>query len=503
MSIRRQSIISSGIVYAGFAIGLLNTYLFTREGGFTPSEYGLTGAFLAIANIMFSFASLGMPAFIYKFYPYYTDNLEPNENDMMTLALFTSLVGFALVMLSGFFFKNLVIRKFGGNSADLVKYYYWVFPFGFGLTLYSLLEAYAWQLKKSVLTNYLREIQWRFYTTVLIILTILGTIKRFDLFIKLYALGYLLLAGALLTYLVASGKFHLRFKLSRVTKKFSKKISSLAALVWSGSLIFNIANFFDIIVIAAVLPNGLALVGIFTLAQSVAAIIQAPQRAIISATMAPLSRAWKDKDFGKLKQIYIRSAINQLLFAAGMFALILMNFNDAVISFHLQRKFLEVGYVFFFLGLMRVIDMGTGLNAQIIATSVHWRFEFFSGLVLLAFSLPLNYILAKKMGVVGPAIATLAAMVIYNAIRYAFLFRKFGMQPFTAKTIFTILLAVAGFLICHLLLSQFNGFGWIVLRSLLFLAIYIPGILWLRLTPDLVPVLTTIKKRLGLGKPKA
>ena len=80
-TIRRQSIISSGIVYLGFALGLLNTYLFTREGGFTKAQYGLTGTFIAFANIMFSVASLGMPAFIGKFFPYYNAHVEQRKND--------------------------------------------------------------------------------------------------------------------------------------------------------------------------------------------------------------------------------------------------------------------------------------------------------------------------------------------------------------------------------------------------------------------------------------
>ncbi|MBD0288871.1 MAG: lipopolysaccharide biosynthesis protein, partial [Flavisolibacter sp.] len=58
-TIRRQSIISSVIVYFGFALGFFNTYLFTREGGFTKEEYGLTGTFIAIGYIMYSAASLG------------------------------------------------------------------------------------------------------------------------------------------------------------------------------------------------------------------------------------------------------------------------------------------------------------------------------------------------------------------------------------------------------------------------------------------------------------
>ena len=50
--IRRQSIISTIFVYFGFAIGFINTWLFTRDGSsFSLAEYGLTGAFIAIGNI--------------------------------------------------------------------------------------------------------------------------------------------------------------------------------------------------------------------------------------------------------------------------------------------------------------------------------------------------------------------------------------------------------------------------------------------------------------------
>ena len=132
--IRRQSIISSLVVYIGFAIGFFNTYLFTREGGFTQAQYGLTGIFIAIANIMYSFANLGMGAYIYKFYPYYQDNLSKKKNDQLSWALLISLLGFCLVIIAGILFKDLVIRKFGSNSPDLVKYYYYIFPFGLGLT---------------------------------------------------------------------------------------------------------------------------------------------------------------------------------------------------------------------------------------------------------------------------------------------------------------------------------------------------------------------------------
>ena len=275
--IRKQSIVSSVVVYIGFAIGFVNTYLFTRQGGFSQSEYGLTGIFIAIANIMYSFASFGMTAYIYKFYPYYKDNLPKKKNDMLSWALFVSLFGFCLVIVGGLVFKDLVIRKFGANSPDFVKYYYYIFPFGLGLTLFSILEAYSWMGKKSVLTNFLREVQFRLFTTLLFFLTITGIISSFDLFIKLYSFTYLAIAALLMANMIATGHFHLTLRISRVTRKFYKKIMALVGFVFSGGLVFTISGMFDSILIAAVLPDGLALAGIYTLAQNIASLIQAPQ----------------------------------------------------------------------------------------------------------------------------------------------------------------------------------------------------------------------------------
>ena len=185
--IRRQSIISSVVVYMGFALGFLNTYMFAREGGFTKEQYGLTGIFIAVANLMFSFANVGMTSYIYKFYPYYKENLETKKNDILSWALLISLVSFCFVIIAGIYFKDLITYKFASNSPGFIKYYNWIFPFGLGLTLYSILESYAWQLKKSILTNFLREIQFRLFTTILIVLTFSGLITSFDIFIKIYS----------------------------------------------------------------------------------------------------------------------------------------------------------------------------------------------------------------------------------------------------------------------------------------------------------------------------
>jgi O-antigen/teichoic acid export membrane protein len=494
-NIRRQSIFSSVIIYFGFALGFLNTYFFTRQGRFSESDYGIVSTFIAIANIMLAFSNLGMPSFIHKFYPYYKDNLAKERNDLVTLAIGVSSAGFLLVVIAGYIFKDFVLQHFT-NAPELIKYYDWLFPFGFGLTIYSILEAYAWQEKKSVLTNFLREVLFRIFTTILIVLFFQHVISTFEVFVKFYAFTYVLLTLILLGYLLWKQRVGFHFQLSRVTKKFSKKILALCAFVWGGGLVFNIATAFDTLVIAAVMPKAMLWVGVYSLAQNITSLIQAPQRGIVSAAIAPLSRAWKEKNMDMIGKIYKRSSISQLIFSTGMFALILMNFKDGIHTFSMKETYLHALPAFFLIGAMRIIDMGTGVNAQIMATSVFWRFEFLTGVILFTLTLPLNYYLTRQMGVMGTALSNLITFTIYNFIRCIFLWRKIHVQPFSVKSIYTVVLAASAFLVCYLLFNDYFGIGWIVVRSLCFIILFGGGAILLKLSPDLFHVMDSIKNRL-------
>lgn len=497
-TIRKQSLLSSGLVYFGFGLGFIYTLVFNKV--FTPEQYGLAQMFMALGSIMYYVGNLGMPSYIYKFYPYYRDHVQPRKNDLLSWALLAGLAGFLVVLAGGLIFRGFVIRKFSNQSPEVVRYYQWFFLFGFGLSFYSLLEAYAWQLKRSVLTNYFREVQLRLFNILLVVLFYVGVLKSFDGFVKLYAVGYVLLALCLLVFLAAKKELQLTVTVSTVTRRFFRKIVAQAGLVWSGQLLYNVSLFFAQLVIAAVVPGGLTYVGIYSLAQIVASLVQAPQRAVIAASIGPLARAWKDKDIKRIDRIYQRSAINQLIFSVGMFLLIWINFRDGVLTFHLNKGYLLAQAPFLYIGLRWVVDMGTGVTNQIIGTSTFWRFDFFTGLILIAITLPLNYILTKTIGFTGPAIADLVTFSIYNAIRWIFLYRKFRMQPFTPKTLYTLLLGVAVWWICKMLFAGSHGLLGITFRSVVFVALYGGGALALRLSDDVGPVWQTVKKRLGWSK---
>ncbi len=497
--VRRQSIISTLLVYVGFVTGFVNTYLFTRQGSpFSPSEYAMTGIFIAVANLMFALSNLGSVSVVYKFYPYYNDNLPKRKNDLLTLSLLICIGGFILVTLGGIVFKDFVVRKFSSNSPLFIEYYRWTFPFGFGLLLFTLFEAFGWNIRKPVFTTFLREVFFKLLTFVLIFSLSFHLLPDFDVFIKVYSFTYLLTALALTVFLIWHGEFHLVFQISRVTRRFYKKMVSMAMLVFSGGVIFTVAQFADTFIIMSLLGTGPA--GIFALGSVVSGLVQAPQRGAVAAATPVLAKAWKDKDIAKISMIYRRSGINLLIASLAIFLLIWLSYEDIVISFRLKPAYLDSLWIFFFFGLARVVDLGSGVNSQIIATSTFWRFEFVSGMILLMLIVPLNYFLIKGFGIIGAGYSNLISMSVYNLVRILFLKRKFNMHPFDRKTLIAIALAVMAYFICYFSFNQIHGFAGIILRSISFVALFVGPVLYFDLTPDAIPVIQNIWKRVKKDK---
>jgi len=495
--VRRQSLISTVFVYLGMAIGLFNSWLFTRQGSpFSTTEYGLTNLFVMVGNIMLAFANLGMISTINKFYPYYNDHLEKRKNDLLSWGLLICIIGFMFVILAGFVFKDLLIRKFSAQAPEFVHYYFWIYPFGFSLLLFNLFEIYAWNLRRSILSNFLKEVLFRMITTALIFFVSFKLITSFDTFIKIYAWSYGIVALVLISYLVWKKELHFTFTVSKVTRRLYKKIGIYAGFVFSGGLVFTIAGFIDSITITAL--RGAGAFAIFTVASLVSNLVQAPQRGAIAASTPVLAQAWKDKNLGKIDMIYKRSSINLIIAALGLFFLIWLNYTEGVKFFSLKPIYLDSYQVFIFLAIARIIDLGTGVNSQIIATSNYWRFEFISGVILLGLMTPLNYFLVKEYDIVGAGYSNVISFTVYNLIRITFLWVKFKMQPFTMKTLFAILVALASYLIVYFTFRYFYGFGGLMVRSLVFIALYAGTITWLKLSPDVIPVIKTITGKMRM-----
>ncbi len=491
--IRKQSISSSVLIYFGFAFGALNTYLFTKQGFFEPSQYGLTQAMVSMTLVFYSFACVSMTSVMSRFYPYYNDSLKENENDLLTLAFIISMAGFVLVVIGGFLLKPFFIQKFLTNSPGLVDYYFWLFPFTFFYLIFSILEAHSSIHKKTVFPNFLREGVVRICTTLLIFLYLLKIIS-FDLFIKLFACTYGITTLLLYFFLRKKGQVKLVFKISDVTRKKGKEMARFVSYIYLGVVIITLSQQIDSISIASQLGEGQ--LGIYTLSMYIANVVQVPQRGMVGIATPYMAQAWKDENYAEIQRIYFRSSINLLLISFFIFGNIWLNIDDAYEVFVIDKAYQSGKNVILLLGITKIIDMGTGVNSQLLYTSPSWKFEFYAGVLLLALTLPLNYYLVKHFGIIGAAYSNLISISVYNGVRILFIYKKYKMQPFNAKTIVTILISLAVCLAAYYLTQSLNGFTGMIIRSLIFSTIFIVMAYALNLSPDLKPLLELLKAKL-------
>ena len=492
--IRRKSLKAASWIYFGFLVGALNVYFFTHKNWFSVDEYGLTRSLLDVSMLLSGFATLGVTSFLYKFFPYYKDNTAPERNDMLGIALKIAGIGFVLTSVGLYLFHPLIERKLSTNSGLLVEYIYYAIPMAGLILLFNILEAYSYGFHKGVLTSFLKEVAVRLFTLIAIILKISGLID-FQTFMLIFVFQYL---GALLILffiLKKEGNFWLHFKRSKVTQKFRNKIVAIMALTFFVVVVTVLRQSIDTMVLASKI--NLDAVGVFGFAAYLVSILQAPFRSMVAITIPILSTAWKNKKIKEISRIYKRSSINLLTFSLFMFGCIWLNYDAGIALFKINPAYLTGKWVFFTLGLVTIIEMGTGVNGQIIGTSTYWRFELWTSLLLTALIIPLSIFFTVKYGILGPALANLISFVVYNALRIWFLWKKFRMQPFNLKSLEIIGIAVSAYLLIYFTIGNSGQLLSMILSTSLFAIIFICLVYYRNISPDVKPIMQSLLKRIN------
>jgi O-antigen/teichoic acid export membrane protein len=480
-TLRKQTILSSVFMILGFVFGAITVLLYTKYAVLSKAEVGLTKIITDFAQLAIAFASLGLLPVLHKFYPYYNDNLPPKKNELLTIIISLCLIGFLFFCVVGFFIKPIVVRKYSGNSPLVVDYYPYLFLFALGMLLFTAFETFAFVKHRSIASNFLKETALRFLT-VLLMIFLMCKVIAFNQFILLYSLQSLAIFFILFWFLKRKEGVYFNFEISRVTKKFWKKMLSMQLLLYSGFIIITLTTVIDAFVLGA--KKGAATVGDYTLAQYGANLVSIPAKAMLGGSIGILTQAWKDKNLVEIKRIYNRSCINLSLMALFLLGNIWLNVVPLIDTLHIDATWKIGMNTMFFICVARTIDASTGVNNLIIGTSTFWKFEFITGMTLLAIRLPTTLFLISKYGLIGSAFADIISITIYNLIRFEYLRRKYNMQPFNYKNVLAVLLAVMCYFIAFYCCKNIDGIVGIIARATLFSTVFIAGIFTLNLTPD-------------------
>jgi O-antigen/teichoic acid export membrane protein len=272
---------------------------------------------------------------------------------------------------------------------------------------------------------------------------------------------------------------------------------NFALFVFAGQFFNFLAKTNDTFLIFGL--RGLSDTAIFAIATYVSAILEIPQRSLNSITIPVLAESWKNKDMDNIKHIYHKSVSNLLAIGLLLFGLIWLNIGNLVAFLNFISNKYGGGYdelpkLIFILGLAKLIDLGTGVNSQIIGTSNYWKFDFFTNLFYIILSLPLNYYLIKNYGLEGLAYSNLVALTIYNSIRFGFLYNKFKLQPYTWRHGLFLISTILLMFLVHQLPLATNFILNSIIQSLSFGVTFLGLAIWINPAPEVLVLLTSFFK---------
>lgn len=427
-TIQRQSILSTIIIYIGFGFGALNLWLLQTLIG--KDYYGLTRVVNDTSFIVAYFATLGSQALIAKFLPFYKYYLPKEKNDLPFVAITIATIGTIITLLLLLLLKPYITLVFGRNNPFFINYYWTIIPYTFLFIAFLFFEPFAWHAGKAVYANLLKETVIRFTTTILVGLLLL---KWIDAVFFVQAFAFIYFIPVVLGYylLLKWGAIPINFSISNVTKRLRGRMLGFSSFLFL-TTIFNIASqVCDTLFLGSM--KGFSYAGQFAIAQFFGSVLEVPNRAIMGSAIPVLAEYWRTKNVNGIQSIYKKSAMNLMI--AGIFfgGLLIINLKNILHFF--PPDYIVIIIPAIIIIFSKLIDLATGLNAQIIQTSNMWKFDFYSTIIYSLAAVPLNFLLIKTWGINGAAMANLLANVIKNSIRWWYLHHKFGLQPFTIKNI--------------------------------------------------------------------
>ncbi|MFB6306965.1 MAG: lipopolysaccharide biosynthesis protein, partial [Flavobacteriales bacterium] len=252
----------------------------------------------------------------------------------------------------------------------------------------------------------------------------------------------------------------------------------------------------DILMLGAL--AGLTETGIYSIGFFIGIVIDMPKRALEQISIPIVAKALNNKNKSKVDELYKKTSINNLIIGGFIFILIWSNLDNI---FEIMPKgdiYSRSKYVILFIAAARLINMLGSLNGQIIMHSEHYRYNLYIAISLLILTIITNLTFIPIYGLTGAAIATFISILTINFLRFLLLYNKEGLQPFSIKTLFSLLLVIGLTFFIPLVPNIENPFIDIFIKLIIITTLYAPIVYMLKLSDDINNLILQSMKRIGI-----
>lgn len=486
--IAKQSILTTLSSYLGVLIGYVNI-LWLLPFAFSPNQVGVFRTIQDMALLLVPFAQLGLGHGITRFFPLVRDY----KYTFFSYSLIFSLLGFLGVALLFFLFQDYLVSAYAANSPEVIEYLSIVLMITLLSVLNTIFDSFARSFLKIAIPNFIREVVIRLLTTALICGYLLNWLN-FDQI--MWGLGgvYFIALFLMIGYMLYLNVFRLNFNFSALSSQFKSSFIKFSLITFLGTAGSILIMKIDSLMVAAMIS--LDANAIYTIAFSIAVVIEMPRRAISQVVMPIIADKFAENKLTDIHDLYKKVAINQLLLCLLLFMGIWVNI-DNLYHFVPNKEIYEAGkWVVLIIGLGKLSDILFSINGEIIVFSKFYVFNITATLIMCVLVIVLNILLIPPYGIEGAAIASLMAMIMYNLIKYWYIKVRLKFSPFSKELLIILLVGTIVLALTHYFIPKLEPVILdIFIRSTVVTLLYITAVYFLHLAPDVEDmVLSRFKK---------
>ncbi|MCF8332169.1 MAG: polysaccharide biosynthesis C-terminal domain-containing protein [Bacteroidales bacterium] len=474
----KQSARSSIYIYLGVLIGFIITGILYPKL-LSVEEIGLINVLIGYSVIIAKLGGLGMQQVTTRLFPYFRDE-KYKHHGFLLLVLLVTAIGFLIVSALYVLFKNNLVRMGAQESGMFGQYVDFILPLILFSMLFNIFDNYYKVLYNAVKGTFYQEVVKRIFV-LLAILAYYFNAFDFSGFVYSYVIAAAVPFLALVLSLKFSGKLYLKPELNFLTKKLKKEITDVGLFgILAGTSGIFIVHIDKIMVMN--ITDSLGATGVYSIAFFFGSLVHKPAKAVMKISSVFISEAWKNNRLSEINNLYKKSAINQSLLGLILLIGLIVNL-DNIFQF-LTEDYSDGRYVILIIAIAFMIDMGSGVNGQIINTSRYYRWQTYLLLILLISVVLLNWLLIPVYGITGAALATLISKMLFNLSKFFFIYIKWKMQPFDTAFLKIFAAGAIAFATGWFLPEMENYILDTIVRSTLTLAAYSFAVLMLRPSVD-------------------
>ena len=487
--IQRQAIRSTLINFVGIGFGSISRMIMPLV--MSSTQVGIISYLSSVSGVFYMVFTMGYNLTLKKLFPKYRDE-ENGHSGFLVFGLMITLLGVILAIASFYLFEDFILTKKNGNS-ELIKPFAYLIPFIIVFRIiYINIDGYVRMLMKTVAGSFIDGFLAKVILLIFILLFTFSVVD-FDSFVSLYALA-MAMPGVLITIYAFFSTKKVTLPKPELLNEYPKIKYFVLFGILSGAS-GSIVQLIDSLMIYKMSNPDLAesLIGVYATMFFAASLINIPSKNVRKISSVLISESWKENDKKNIQDIYSKSAVNLLVIGTYMFAVGWLCL-DPVFDF-LPPEYRDGKYVFFFLGLARVVELGTGVNIDIIETSTKYKFNTYFNIILAILVIGLNYVFILEYGIVGAAFASFLAQSIINILRASLLKKAFGFKLFSKELKKVIVFSICFLGLIYLIDYQANPFLRITLNFSLVSIVFAFMVVKLKLSQDINDWLYKIQKK--------